>query len=62
MDDLQRRRPLGLIQRPGDVVDLFCSDCGRVVFTIEMEEPHPVETQRLVEASHAIKCLGPGQN
>jgi hypothetical protein len=61
MDDVQRR-PLGLIQHPGDVVDLFCSDCGRVVFTIEADDPHPAETGRLVEQSHAVTCPGDRHN
>jgi hypothetical protein len=53
---------LGLIERSGGDLDLFCSACGRVVFTIGAEGPHPVETLRLVEASHAVTCPGDRAN
>jgi hypothetical protein len=62
MDGVQRRRPLGLVERPGDVVDLFCSECGRVVFTIWAEDPHSVVSLRLAEGSHAITCPGDRHN
>jgi hypothetical protein len=55
-------RHLDLIERPGDTLDVFCRWCRRVVFVIEAEEPHPVETLRFVDASHSVTCPGPRQN